>query len=344
MTERHTAVGAPSGFDAAASNGQLAEADPLVVVVDTVEAFVAVEEPGAEPLVGDASNVLIHEGGDTMVYGDGGAGKTTLMVDAACHLGAGQDWIGLPVPRALRVLLIEVEGPRALFRAKLRRKLDDWAGKPIDGRVRVITSPWRQFTFASAEWRAELARIVDEHQVDLIIAGPLTRIGMDEAGTLQQVRDFMGLVDDVRESCARRIAVVLIHHENRAGSVSGAWEGAGDTLLHVREAGNGHTAVYIQKARWASAYQGTTIKLLWAHGEGYEVEGERDAGAEVRELYAGDCQWRTIDQIREAVGMGADKVREVVEGDEYEMRTGEAARALGRHVNAKLYRPVTCPN
>ena len=32
-----------------------------------------------------------------MFYGDGGAGKTTLAIDLAFHLAAGEDWLGIPV-------------------------------------------------------------------------------------------------------------------------------------------------------------------------------------------------------------------------------------------------------
>jgi hypothetical protein len=38
--------------------------------------FAAIDEPGAEPVVGDTDNALFVKGGDAMVYGDGGAGKT----------------------------------------------------------------------------------------------------------------------------------------------------------------------------------------------------------------------------------------------------------------------------
>jgi AAA domain len=322
-------------------NGDEPASEALAVQVDTIEAFSKVEEPGASPLVGDEQNVLIPEDGDVMVYGTGGAAKTTLMVDAACHLGAGRDWIGLPVPRALRVLMIEVEGPRSLMRAKLRRKLEAWDGE-LGGRVLIIRSPWAKFTFASEAWRAELARIVDANQVDIIIAGPLTRVGMEEAGTLQQVRDFMQLVNDVRERSTRRIAVVLIHHENRAGTVSGAWEGASDTLLHVREAGPGHTVVRVQKARWGSSYHGTTIKLTWAPGESFELEGERDLLAEIRALLA-DGKWRIVEEIRKELGVGKDTVADLLgeHPDEFRMVTGDEARALERSKTARLYQVVT---
>jgi hypothetical protein len=326
-----------AAYTAERENGA-APTEPLDIAVGTIEAFAAVEEPGADPLLGRDGDMLIPEDGDVMVYGAGGSAKTTLMVDAACHLGAGDDWIGIPIPRPLRVLLIEVEGARPLMRGKLRRKIEQWNGAPIQGRVLVLEEPWAVFTFADERWRAALANIIDQYEVDVVIAGPLTRIGMEEAGTLQQTRDFMRLVADVRARCGRRVAVLIVHHENRAGTVSGAWDGVGDTLLHVREAGHGHTLVHVEKARWGHSYQGTTIKLKWAPGEGFEVETERDLLAEIKSLFA-DGKWRIVEEIRKELGVGKDTVSDLLQehAEDFRMCTGEDARALGRSKAALLY-------
>lgn len=228
-----------------------------------------------------ANGITSPEGGDVMFYGDGGAGKSTLAFDLACHLAAGAPWLGIPVPRPVRVLLIENKGPRALLRAKLRRKVGAWPGPALDGRISVLEAPWGQFTFATGEWRDTLATTVMDREVDLVIAGPLTWIGMDAAGTLQEVNAFLRFAAEVRAGCGRRLTIALVHHENKGGAVSGAWEGAGDTLLHVQGAGNGHTVVVVQKARWASGWHGKSLKLGWTDGEGFELDGsseERDDG------------------------------------------------------------------
>jgi AAA domain len=117
----------------AESGASPAQASELNIV--TLDEFAAVEEPGADALVGDTNGAVIPESGDVMFYGDGGAGKTTLCIDLACHLAAGDDWLGLPVARTARVLLVENEGPRPLFRVKLKRKRDGWVGSPIGDRV-----------------------------------------------------------------------------------------------------------------------------------------------------------------------------------------------------------------
>ena len=312
----------------------------------SAEEFAAVDEPGADALVGTKDAALVPVGGDVMVYGDGGAGKTTLVVDLGCHLAAGDRWLGMPVTRPARVLVIENEGPRPLFRAKLRRKLAAWNGSPLDGRLKVLEAPWATVTLAEEEWTARLADAIREDEIDVLIAGPVTRLGMDEAGTLQQTRDFMRLVEALRAQSGRRLAVILVHHENKGGTVSGAWEGAGDTLLHVEGRGPGHTRLLVQKARWSSEHHGTGLDLAWAEDEGFTIEDARDVTAEIATLLA-DGAWRTTREIAnkrdhaKAPGVGAS--RETVEAhlkarpDLFLERSGPAAKEVGRSANATVY-------
>jgi hypothetical protein len=296
------------------------EAPELEVVA--LEEFVAVDEPGAAALVGDDEGVLIPEGGDVMFYGDGGAGKTTLAVDLACHLAAGDEWLGVPVARRARVLLIENEGPRPLYRAKLRRKLAGWAGNPLGGRVSVLERPWGRLSLAEPDWRELLAEAIGVGEVDVVIAGPVSRLGMNEAGTLQEVRDFMELVREVREGSCRPVAIVLIHHENKGGKVSGAWEGAGDTLLHVQGQGQGRLRLFVQKARWSSLHHAATLRLRWAGVEGFALDEEEaprpervwdDIAAYV--LEHGGCNWNQIDEAVSGQGEYKRRRREQMLAD-----------------------------
>jgi hypothetical protein len=168
---------------------------------------------------------------------------------------------------------------------------------------------------------------------------------MRDAGTLQEVVAFMELVVDLRRLCGRPLTVVLLHHENKAGAVSGAWEGSGDTLLHVRSGGNGHTVLHVQKARWDAERHGKPLKLAWADGEGFELEGDRDLLAEV-EAFLAERPWVTVREICAAKtadppGIGAREtaVRSLLEGDpeRFESRTGDDAKALGRSPRAVLW-------
>jgi hypothetical protein len=264
-------------------------AGTLALRIVPVDEFAAVDEPGAQAILGTADNAIIPEGGDAMVYGDGGVGKTTLVIDLACHLAAGDDWLGLNVPSACRILLVENEGPRPLFRRKLERKLAGWQGSPLDGRIVVLEEPWGQLDFASPAWRDALVQEVAARQIDVLVVGPVTSAGMDGAGTIAEARAFLALVGDVRTRSGRPVAVLLVHHENKGGKVSGAWEGTGDTLLHVQQQGHGQVRLYFQKARWASEQHATTLQLAWAEGDSFSLV---EAAANRPEAV-----WETLEQF-----------------------------------------------
>jgi hypothetical protein len=290
-------------------------------------------------LVGSEDDNLIPEGGDVMFYGDGGTAKTTLAVDLAYHMGSAKDWLGYAIAQPARVLLIENEGPRALFRLKLKRKDEAWAGPPTEDRISVLERPWATFTFATPDWRERLAKTIIARRISVVIAGPVVTLGMNTAGTLQEVRAFMKLIADLRTRIDWPLTVILIHHENKGGAVSGAWEGAGDTLMHTSGAGHGHTILFVQKARWASASHHTTLKLAWADGDGFDVEGDRDLMAEVRALFQENAKPRTKEELGDELGVSKNTVADLIKENPnaFDELTGEAARALGRHPTSKLY-------
>ena len=165
--------------------------------------FAAVDEASAEPLLGDAAETVVAAGGSATWYGDGGAGKTTLGLDQAVHLAAGQDWLGIPVPRPCAVLWIENEGPRGKFREKLRAKLAAWEGPSLEGRLHVLEQPWSLFTFASETHRAELATLIRDLGIDIVFAGPVQRLGVEGGGTPAEIQVFVNLLEQVRADLDR---------------------------------------------------------------------------------------------------------------------------------------------
>jgi hypothetical protein len=279
----------------------------LELTVVSLADFAATDEAGADPLLGEKNDIVIPAGGDVMVYGDGGAGKTTLCLDLACHLAAGAAWLGIAVAKPLTVLLVENEGPRPLFRAKARRKVDAWGGADLDGRIRIVEEPWAAFTFAATAHREALADIIEKNELDVVIVGPLAAAGMNDAGTLHEVRLFIALCNEVRQIAGRAVTFGLIHHENKGGKVSGAWEGAGDTLVHVQGLGTGRTRVHFQKARWSPAWHAQTLELRWADGESFTVDAKPELSDE-------DVMERLLAAIGENPGTGWRNVERAITG------------------------------
>ncbi len=92
-----------------------------------------------------------------------------------------------------------------MFRAKLRRKLRDWTGSALGDRLLVLQEPWSKVSLDDATIRRTLAVKIAELRLDVLLVGPVTRSGMNEAGTLQQVRDYCDLLRDVRDASSRRV-------------------------------------------------------------------------------------------------------------------------------------------
>lgn len=323
-------------------------APPVRLAFTTAEAFAAVDEKGAEPLVvaigsDEKLRAVIPSGGLVLVYGDGGVGKTTLLLDLAAHLASGMRWCGTLEPvRPLRIAWIENEGPRPMMRVKIAGKLAAWNGDPIAGRILVLEEPWAAFTFRRDDLRRQLTAALDEHEIDLLIAGPLGRLGMEGAGTTDEIREFLQLVDAALGACHTRPAFTLVHHENRAGLPSGAWEREPDTLIHVQGQGHGRTRVHWQKVRWGSFLHGKSTQLVWADGEGFSVDERPDATPET-------MADEILEAARQFPGGSWTAIRKQVRGNASEaavvrdklLATGRLVNTAGREGYFNLALPDT---
>jgi 5S rRNA maturation endonuclease (ribonuclease M5) len=72
---------------------EFAAVEVAQLVVEPVEEFAAVDEPGADSLASTPNGeAVIPADGVVLVYGSGGSGKTTLTLDLCFALAAGESW------------------------------------------------------------------------------------------------------------------------------------------------------------------------------------------------------------------------------------------------------------
>ena len=114
-------------------------------------------------------------------------------------------------------------------------------------------------------------------------------------------------IELTRKGLDRPLAVLLVHHENKQGDVSGAWQGRTDTLAHVQAQGNGATRLYWRKVRWGSTLHETVWKLLWRDGEGFELD-------DTPELTDDDVAASILTAVREHPGASMRTVAEHARG------------------------------
>lgn len=313
-------------------------ADPVRIV--TLSDFISVEEETAEPLLGSKTETLLPADGMLLMYGDGGAGKTTLTVDMAVHLGSGTSWLGIEVQRPVTLTLIENEGPRGKFRQMLSEKTASWEGAEFASNIHVLEEPWTRFTLQDESHRVGLSSHITQTNTDVVVMGPLATLGMVGGGTPDEINVFERLLAKLRNLLARPISFWIVHHENKSGDVSGAWERVPDTLVHVQARGNGHTTLHWRKARWSSEAHGTSIDLTWEPGRSFALveEVERDPYVEMLEAFKKKDEWRTAKESGKLIALSEEQAKKVLAEL---VRRGEMVYEKGpsgRHGSAHCWR------
>lgn len=236
----------------------------------TADRFLADTEEIADAAIGEPGETLLPIGGLLIMGGEGGASKTTLTLDAVAHMASGTAWLGYPVTRPLRILIVENEGPRPQFRAKLQAKADSWAGKPWLENVHVWAEPWAAFSFARDHDRRYLTDTAHDLEIDVVVADPLDSLGITGAGTPEDVRGFIQWL----RSCGLHnpvspLAFWLLHHFNKSGarsvvqSLSGAWGGHPDAIIGVELGDSQTTKLTWGKLRHATPPKDKTTILGW---------------------------------------------------------------------------------
>lgn len=314
-----------------------------LVRIVTLQDFISVEEETAEPLLGSATETLLPADGMLLMYGDGGAGKTTLTVDMAVHLGSGTPWLGIEVPRPVTLTLIENEGPRGKFRQMLSEKTAAWDGAQFTSNVHVLEEPWTRFTLQDESHRMGLSSHITETNTDVVVMGPLATLGMVGGGTPDEISVFERLLTKLRALLERPISFWIVHHENKAGDVSGAWERVPDTLCHVQAQGNGHTRLHWRKARWSSESHGTSLDLVWQKGRSFAVREDEAIDHHAELLGAIGEEWLTVKEAAKLIGRKEAPTRAALSDL---VRRGDLEYAVGpsgRGNRAQCFRKFTAP-
>jgi hypothetical protein len=226
--------------------------------------FMAADFPDAEPLYGEPGQILLARGSLLMVYGADGSGKSTWSIDGMVHLAAGVEWLGHPVLRPVRFLIIEQEGPPSLFRTKIEDRIAAWDGPDPRPNLFFYVQPWGEFSFANPDARAALTEFCEANQIDVVTANPTLGLGVGASGKPDETQEFVDWLTECGLKSA--LAFWLLHHENKAGQISGDWGRHPDTKVALQRDGNRQrTKLDWNKTRWAPLLppEGKLVMLEW---------------------------------------------------------------------------------
>jgi len=302
-----------------------------------LDGFLAHEFPCAEPLLGKDGEIFLAVGSLLLVYGAEGSGKSTLTVDAIVHLAAGRDWLGIPVPRPVRVLVIENEGPPFLFQQKLAEKASSWAGPSWQENVFVFQGPWGEFSFANSRARLALAAYCETNRIDVVAANPTLGLGVAGSGRPDETQQFVSWLVECGLKNTR--AFWLLHHENKAGQISGDWGRHPDTKVQLQaDANRPRTKLVWEKTRWATLPTDERPKaclLEWlTETKGYNVLPLEASGASDDELrtrideFLAEHPWSSTTTVETSVKGTATRIRALLDGGRYDSVKGPRGATL----------------
>lgn len=333
-------------IDAEAGNAADGPEEERAALAVSVREFVAAEEEFPEPLLGTPDDCILPALGIGLLVARGGKGKTTFTIDLCLHLASGRDFLGIPVERALNLLLIENEGPRWAFRRKLERRLEHWPHE-LKGHFAIYTESWGLARLDLAGFVERLNEYCDEHAIDLVVGDPLDSLGMEGEGSPSETRE---MVDRLKAAGLFRDRAWWLPHHARKDSVtdavdeaSGAWGGRPDAMLALEKRTENQARLSFPKVRWQARERRPYLLEFDPESEAFsflrEEEGEeRDYAVEIEEFLDGKPP-KTAGEIVAGINAGKSKVEDALRAhpDRFDVLTGEAAKAAGRSPNARLY-------
>jgi hypothetical protein len=153
--------------------------------------------------------------------------------------------------------------------------------------VFVFQGPWGEFSFADADARLALRDYCEANAIDVVTANPTLGLGVSGSGRPDETQQFVDWLVECGLKSTR--AFWLLHHENKAGQISGDWGRHPDTKVQLQiDGGQPRTKLVWEKTRWATlptVEHPKSVLLEWVvETQGYTVVEIDTVGASDTEL------------------------------------------------------------
>jgi RecA-family ATPase len=229
----------------------------------------------------------------TIVAGDGGGGKTTLMLQLAAAIAGARPWLGhTPDPGPVLIVTAEddeeeIHRRLAAIAKGLTVELSDLADLhivPLAGQDAVLGAPeGKAALIAPTTVFRGLLALVERIRPRLVVLDALADVYAGEENARAQARQFIGLLRGL--AIKNDLAVVLIAHPSLSGMASGsgtsgstAWSNSVRARLYLerivdegnREIDPDLRVLRVKKSNYGPV--GLELRLRWQNG-GFILDG-----------------------------------------------------------------------
>lgn len=161
----------------------------------------------------------MREGDLGFVFGERGSGKTWFIDVVATHLSAGRDLFEWNVPKAAHVLLVDGEMPLDAARDRLKGMMPDNSRLHVLHHERLFDKSGVAMNLTADRTQKVITEICVRNSIKLLVLDNLSCLfaGIKENDADEWEKALNWLLDFRR----RRIAVLIVHHASRTGTMRG---------------------------------------------------------------------------------------------------------------------------
>ncbi len=167
-----------------------------------------------DPSILLGSDDYLGRGGGMLFVSHAGAGKSSWIMDACMSWAIGTPWMGIRCNGKLKSLIVQAEdSPRYIGKVTgsfiHARKLDLVQQQKLGENCIMV----RLKGVSGPSFFAELRRLVEKHQPDLVVINPIYLYAEGDIGRSEFAQPFLVGLDDINRD--EKFGYILIHHTGK---------------------------------------------------------------------------------------------------------------------------------
>lgn len=202
---------------------------------------------------------ILSHGGQLLIAGASGVGKSMIRLELAIHLSMGWDWLKYEIPQPRKVAIFQYENTPQEEKYRFKKMLEGLKIENFNGSIRWMDRGLRP-NLSKVGDREKLAGWVKESGAEVIIYDCLTNIHAANENDNVKMREVLDILTDINVHC--NTTAILIHHFGKDQALEG--QPQRQIISRIRGASS--------LTDWASTVMGFTFKPNREHQPIFELQ------------------------------------------------------------------------
>ena len=198
--------------------------------------------PQARGIIGGG---VLNAGGNLILAGEGGIGKSLMTLELSLRLIKGEPFIGLPVARVGGVLFLQSENPPSEIKERTNRMLKGLKYSKAPKEI-YFSRPGLQYNLGKKGDTDKIISEVQRTKAEVLIIDPFIDFHTEDENENTPMRRILKRLNRIKHKA--HVAVILVHHFSKAADRKGQYRLRGastifdwaDTVIELSGKGHGN--------------------------------------------------------------------------------------------------------